>query len=243
MKAKCGKVTTEASVDTQMDDGDDSNPQQGGGDIKKPSPTVAAAATANIDATAKALEHLLFQQSQGNIKDYQDLSTLDSRLRDLMTVLVRRRMMKRTLGTGKQPQQSWKAKRTISGGSKAASTTNNAGNTQLSTRKKLLLQILGKVEFNRIEKLVLEIAEVKTKRVATFCGQQSCVPLRLCGQTFQTNLPSVVRQLYFETPLVDSWQRYPMEKLSRLPWKEMVHQAQSNLLAYQMWEMELGQKR
>jgi hypothetical protein len=44
-----------------------------------------------IPKTARALEQLLFKQSK-NLRAYTDRSTMDLRLRSLMTVLVRRRM-------------------------------------------------------------------------------------------------------------------------------------------------------
>ncbi len=90
-----------------------------------------------------------------------------------------------------------------------------------------------------IECLLHEIRSAKMKKVATFCGSNRCTASRLYGKTFDTHLPKVVRQLYFETQLVDCFERYPLEKLPCLPWKDLIDQAQTNLLAYQLWELEL----
>lgn len=195
-----------------------------------------------IHQTATTLEHLLYQHSQKSIKTYQDLSTLDSRLRGLMTILVRRRIMKRT-GQSK--------KRISSGGSSGCHNTRTIGDgtptgreipfPRARTRSQILWKILGKSKYKEIEQLLQEIRLAKMKKVASFCGSNQCTTsLRLCGKTFDTQLPQVVRQLYFETPLIDCFERYPLEKLPHLPWQVLLDQAQSNLLAYKLWELELN---
>ena len=114
-----------------------------------------------------------------------------------------------------------------------------------STRADVLVKILGQAKYKEIKNLLFEIRLIKMKKVATFCGTHRCAPRGLpvytAAKTFDQQLPKVVRQLYFETPLVDSFEKYPLEKLAHLPWQDLVNQAQSNLLAYQLWELQLNE--
>jgi hypothetical protein len=253
LQAKCGGTNSKqgSSSDNNMMMVDNSNPQQAGEQEEEtPSKNINKE---SIRQTAKTLEQLLFQQSQQSINLYQDISTLDARLRDLMTVLLRRRMMKRTgrdsNKAGRAALQS-KAMRRLSPNSPTTKKQHQQQpqqkqqetSSKLSTRDQFLMRLLGKPKYLEISKLLQEIRLAKLKKVATFCGSQSCTAtpmLLLCGKTFDTQLPKVVRQLYFETPLVDCFERYSLERLQQLPWKDLVHQAQSNLLAYQLWEMQL----
>jgi len=322
LQAKCGAMNTRGNQDThngmmvmmmmEEEEEDESNPQQGAASMSSSAPASSAPKTSQspetIHQTAKVLEQLLYQQSQLNLKHYQDISTLDARLRDLMTILVRRRMMKRASsgsgsgsgsgGRGRMVGNVAGGKTSFrSGGGSIRSTT--AANTKLqskamrrlvaaqqqrgshtttsprsfvpspnttttttstascsspsknsndkepSARTQRLLQILGTNRYREIQQLIQDIQLVKIKKVATFCGAQQCrrdgcdaaLPRR---PAFDTQLPSVVKQLYFQTPLLDYFQTWPLERLDHVPWDTLVAQAQSNLLAYQLWEMQLA---
>jgi hypothetical protein len=219
--------------------------------------------TENIRQTAKALEHLLYRQCQRNIKVYQDRGTLDARLRGLMMILVRRRMVKRTRqfksingsssssGGGDMESTVRKSPLSSSGPNNVvkmedgstATTRSSTGTIPGSTRGDVLVTILGDAKYREIKNLLYEIRLVKMKKVAAFCGSLRCAPLRFhtSAKTFDQQLPKVVRQLYFETPLVDCFEKYPLEKLAHLPWQKLINQAQSNLLAYQLWELQLNE--
>jgi hypothetical protein len=72
------------------------------------------------------------------------------------------------------------------------------------------------------------------KKVATLkCNGQ------VCGRTFGSNLPPVVRRLYFETTLVQAFEKYSLERLGTLDWDILIEQAEQNLLDFKVWEREI----
>jgi hypothetical protein len=58
----------------------------------------------------------------------------------------------------------------------------------------------------------------------------------VCGRTFDPILPSVVRRLYFETRLVNAFEKHPLERLRGLDWDLVIAEAERNLLDFQHWE-------
>jgi hypothetical protein len=245
-----------ATVDSLVN----SNPQQAldgcpADAVLHPSPSVSpSSSTFAISQTAKTLERMLFQQSKQNLATYRDMSTLDDRLRNLMTILIRRRMLKKVGGQQKRGKSD-----RIMGTHSTRSIADNAGSVQRKAawiptapsanstdRVRILMGILGVQKYQEIVKLIREIQLVKTKRVAKLCGSQGCdvqtASTTRMASTFLTNLlPSAVRQLYFGTPLLDCWERYPLDSLEHLPWNQLQKQAQQNLLSFQIWEMAIGE--
>lgn len=155
-----------------------------------------------ISKTARALEHLLFRQAK-DLRAYKDASTLDGRLRGLMTILVRRKMM--------------------------------GGNSSRKTydRTRLLIQILGPQRFKHCKDLVQKVKRARTNKVAKLkCNNV------VCGRTFDQQLPPVVRMLYFETFLIDAFEKYPINKLPNLDWNMLIDQAELTLRDFELWETE-----
>jgi hypothetical protein len=148
-----------------------------------------------IPKTASALEQLLFKQSK-NLRAYTDRSTMDLRLRSLMTVLVRRRMC----------------------------------DSAQRQRTQILVRLLGKEKYQLIQHLVREVRLAKMKNVAKL----KCNGV-VCGATFGENLPEVVRRLYFETTLLQCFEKYSLDRLRGLDWEMLMEQAQENLRDFRMW--------
>ena len=156
-----------------------------------------------ISKTARALEHLLFRQAK-DLRAYKDASTLDGRLRGLMTILVRRKMMGR-----------------------------NSSRRKTYDRTRLLIQILGPQRYKHCKDLVQKVNCARTNKVAKLkCNNV------VCGRTFDQQLPPVVRMLYFETFLIDAFEKYPMNKLSNLDWNMLIDQAELTLRDFELWETE-----
>jgi hypothetical protein len=155
-----------------------------------------------IPKTARALEQLLFKQTK-NLKDYEDRSTLDLRLRSLMTVMVRRRMC-----ASSQRQRS-----------------------------QVLIRALGSTSrYQQAKNLVSKIRLAKTRKVAALnCNGDESYE---AAKTFGQNLPPVVRRLYFETELVQCFEKSPVERLAYLDWDHLMEQAHEYLRDFRMWEGE-----
>jgi hypothetical protein len=103
----------------------------------------------------------------------------------------------------------------------------------MSTKQKrtqILIQILGKKKFIRVKKLVATIKLEKNKKVATMkCSGE------VCSIPFRGSLPQVVRDLFFETALLDAFERSSLEKIAKLDWDVLMTNAEDNLRAYQVW--------
>jgi hypothetical protein len=144
---------------------------------------------------AKCLEQLLFQ-SASSFEIYQDLSTLDSRIRTVVAVKVQRRMQ--------------------------ASSKKN--------RSQVLRKTLGRARYAKALELVREIQLSKNQKVATM----KCTG-GVCTRPFRQSFPPVVRNLFFETALMDAFERSPVEKIPPMDWDGLITNAEENLRAYHQW--------
>lgn len=152
-----------------------------------------------IHSTARALEQLLFKQAK-DLRSYQDKTTLDDRLRGLLTILVRKKMMCKAKNAKKE-------------------------------RARRLIQILGMDRYKHCIELVQKIKIAKANKVSRLrCNSQTCT------RRLETNMPPVVRALYFETTMVHAFDKYPIDNLGNVDWCVLIEQAECNLHEFQMWE-------
>jgi hypothetical protein len=100
-------------------------------------------------------------------------------------------------------------------------------------RTQILVRLLGKEKYQRIQHLVREVRQAKMKKVAKL----KCNGV-VCGATFGENLPEVVRRLYFETTLLQCFEKYSVNRLRGLDWEMLMEQAQENLRDFYMWDGE-----
>mmetsp|Transcript_26686 Transcript_26686/g.47421 ORF Transcript_26686/g.47421 Transcript_26686/m.47421 type:complete len:295 (-) Transcript_26686:89-973(-) len=100
-------------------------------------------------------------------------------------------------------------------------------------RGQILIETLGATRYAQVRDLVKEIRLAKMKKVASLKCNGT-----VCGRTFSTNLPPVVRSLYFETALVQAFEKYPVERLATLDWDMLIEQAEQHLLEFKRWEAE-----
>ena len=102
-------------------------------------------------------------------------------------------------------------------------------------RGQTLRYLLGPSRYSKARDLIKDIRLAKVKKVAGLKCNGS-----VCGRTFGVNLPLVVRKLYFETALVQAFEKYPLDRLGSLDWDMLMQQAEQNLLEFKQWEVEDG---
>jgi hypothetical protein len=102
----------------------------------------------------------------------------------------------------------------------------NRAKTEKKERGRILIQILGPHRYKRCSELVRKI------RTTMKCNTQYCT------RRLDTILPPVVRVLYFETLLVNAFEKYSIHRLASNDWDALIEQAAVNLQKFQMWENE-----
>jgi hypothetical protein len=99
-------------------------------------------------------------------------------------------------------------------------------------RTQILIRTLGREKFTSGQDLVREIKLEKNKKVATMkcSGRGVC-----CSIPFRESLPRVVRDLFFETALLDAFERSSLERIPTFDWDVLMTDAEENLRAYKVW--------
>ena len=182
---------------------------------------------ANLAKMALRLEQLLFESST-SLASHCDVSTLDDRLRLLFTVqTIQRRLL---FKKGSNPKSS----------SKFTSSSSSSSSLQTLTRAQKLRKILGKERYYHAQELVREIKNAKNNKVATM---KCCSTTGVCSRPFRDTFPKVVSDLFFHTPLIDAFERMPLDSTTTTShhhgkasyWDELIDTAEKNLQAYNKW--------
>jgi hypothetical protein len=97
---------------------------------------------------------------------------------------------------------------------------------QIATRHRLVSQAIGLKGVQKVVSLVKEIKQILAEYKA--CDAYS--------PSEKESLPQPVRDLLFNTVLVDAWGSSPIDALKTLPWEEMMEKAQQNAEAYRAWQ-------
>lgn len=96
---------------------------------------------------------------------------------------------------------------------------------------------MGRPRYQQAAHLLQEIRQAKNARVAQLRCQQSYIA------GFDHTLPSPVRNLFFLTNLLAAFEKYPVERLNLVDWRELIEQAEENLRVYKDYarqnEMEM----
>lgn len=143
-----------------------------------------------------------------SFREYSDTKTLDSRLRLVLASLLRRRLKK----------------------------------AQKVSRTDVLRQHLGEEGYRTLEQLVHEVKQLRLERLSRDCAK--CKRDGTCsirpGQNafFSGEVPQPVRELFFNTSLVQSFDYAPAEKISELDWSRMIEETRTNIQRYNEWESE-----
>ena len=172
------------------------------------------APTECITSIAKALEEKLYSTSKSN-QTYCDMSTLDERIRVLVTAQLQRRLLKKCR----------------------------------ENRTQQLKEIVGLPRYKIVYDLVQDIKIQKNEKVASMeClgGGSSTLynnmndptpPMtaKTCSRPFKETLPLPVRKLFFETKLVEVFEKSPISSAKLVNWDELIHEAKTNLEKYLEW--------
>ena len=90
-----------------------------------------------------------------------------------------------------------------------------------------LRKTMGKELYTQAQQLVQEIQLCKNQKVASMkCHGGTC------SRPFRDSFPPAVRHLFFETELINAFQKSPLERIPFYDWKQLIQDAQENLQAY-----------
>eukprot|EP00529_Nitzschia_sp_RCC80_P031465 CAMPEP_0113455328 /NCGR_PEP_ID=MMETSP0014_2-20120614/8319_1 /TAXON_ID=2857 /ORGANISM="Nitzschia sp." /LENGTH=361 /DNA_ID=CAMNT_0000346755 /DNA_START=299 /DNA_END=1384 /DNA_ORIENTATION=- /assembly_acc=CAM_ASM_000159 len=192
------------------------------------------------------LERLLWRQSKQDIGVYSDMTTLQSRLKSLMTMLLVRR--------SKKPQQNTTMK----------NSTNHSTTTNRS-RANILLQKMGQERYQKAKMVVQAINDAKLQYVVRHT-KNCCRSAKTCSirggdgsspspppPALPEALPVPVKRLYFSTRLVPIFHKTPLQQLVRVGgdgygyggngvnsnlvyWDKLLQEAEQNLKMFQEWK-------
>lgn len=157
---------------------------------------------------AQALEQHLFKTAPSFREYSNSTKTLDSRLRLVLTSLLRRRLRK----------------------------------AQKVLRIDVMRQHLGEEGYHTVEQLVHEVKQLRLERLSrdcAKCNRDGSCPLRPGHNAFFSGaVPQPVRELFFNTSLMQSFEYAPAEKISELDWFSMIEQTRTNIQRYNEWGSE-----
>jgi hypothetical protein len=168
---------------------------------------------------AKAIEQLLYR-SAFDFREYQDLRTLNDRMRSILAVrFCKRSLRRREIDTGNDPASSL---------------------TPREQRKQALISAMGSTQaYEQAQTLVNAIQAAKLKKVAEMkgCANGGACPYMPVKNEFRRDalFPVAVRDIFFRTPLVQAFERAPLSRLASLNWSHMIPQAQQHLQAFQQY--------
>lgn len=180
---------------------------------------------------------MLFRQAK-DLRRYKDITTLDDRLRGLMTILVRKKMMgkKNFINTNTNTLKNNNSSNSNNNINKNSS-RRGRNQQQIIIRTRTLLEILGREKFSHCQELVHKLRLAMNTKVAQLkCSMYNNNGGKVCGRMFGTELPKAVRVLYFETLLVTAFDRYPLCRLPNVNWDTLIKQAEINLKEFYSWE-------
>lgn len=196
---------------------------------------------------AKALDNKLYQAAASNLECYCNIHTLDDRIRQELPGFIREQQevvfqsqgrspcQYRPSRSGDQLQQNRNCKRSFF--------LDNQGNNTKKQREQVLRDILRSPKFELTRKLVHEINLLKLRCVArprsstTHQEEASNVEENVGARN---SLPRPVAELFFNTPLVQVFEKVPLHRLSQQNWNALLTQATYNYKAYKEYVKETG---
>ena len=193
------------------------------------------------------------QSARGSHDALKDEKSQVQAVRSKVTLVLEHRLFSRCSGKGKDTDQIKKIAKCLerflfqSSSSFAAysdlSTLENRIRLELTVklqrrltmstkrnRAQILMKCLGREKYVRVQDLVGEIKSEKNKKVATMKCSGG-----VCSIPFRGSLPRVVRDLFFETALLDAFERSSLEKVATFDWDVLMINAEDNLRAYKAW--------
>jgi len=163
--------------------------------------TTAASSSANSCKAARALEQLLWRTAF-DLNEYQDMETLDQRLRTILAVRLCNRIAKKKTYNRKQVL------------------TNVLDHRYQETKS--LVETIQRVKLEKVATM---------KGCNSNNGVCPYIPLKNEFKA-DGPFPKPVRDLFFYTPLIDAFEKTPSDKLDAIPWDTLRDDAQRKLNAY-----------
>ena len=101
-------------------------------------------------------------------------------------------------------------------------------------QRQALMKALGEDMYHQVCDTVRAVQDLRLRgaascRCTTTCCQKK---IHIPGQRV---MPPPVRNLFFETNLIDAAENTPLDKISSVDWKSMVVEAQENMKAFHKW--------
>jgi menaquinone-dependent protoporphyrinogen IX oxidase len=171
----------------------------------------------NSYKVACVVEKMLYKSSY-DITEYSNLDTLDERIRAILAI----QLCKRTLRTKKTSEQT-------------------ATKLKGSTRSSVLIDLLGGLDrYRTVESLVYNVKKTKLELVVRMkggCTKTSCPYPATSSSTMgkfpqNTVFPEPLRDLFFHIPLVQIFDKTPIEKLQNQDWDSLIKDAQTKYQAF-----------
>jgi hypothetical protein len=175
-----------------------------------------------------AVEHLLYKTSF-DITEYQNIDTLNERLRSILAIQLCKRSLRRHGKTN---------------------TTNNKNTTtkpqqpppqqqQPQSRSSVLTDILGSTRYTEVCILVDSIRKARLQKVVSMKG--CCGGGRVCPlpsgrrETYQANepFPQPIQDLFFHIPLVEIFDKSSPSKLREHDWNSLIEEARTKYNTFQ----------
>jgi hypothetical protein len=188
---------------------------------------------------AQFLERYLYKTSP--LQEYQDWNIIKERLRSMLAI----RLCLRSL-----QEKNKKNKRSGSAIRGGVATNNGAQQQQPfpPSRSAVLKEVL-KDHYHETATLVQSIQSVKLQQVVSLkgcCSQSACRLVRThyhhhhYKSDFDGQFPDPLKNIFFHTPLVQAFEKTPVEKLDTLPWPQMFQEARRNLKAFEEYNRNEG---
>jgi hypothetical protein len=108
------------------------------------------------------------------------------------------------------------------------------------TRKRssqVLQQQLGLERYNYISNLVTNVKVEKNELAGMACPKCEVKRGPKKG-AFGEQLPGPVRDLFFNTPILDVFENYSLQRVAHINWDTLLTQAEKHLQAYNTWKAE-----
>ena len=114
----------------------------------------------------------------------------------------------------------------------------------VATRRRVLMNTLGMQKFYKTLAIVREVKRLRESILKSCCSQDPVADagdkpwrqktLSISKEKFE-NLPRSARNILLNTNLVVALEQMEVERLPKLPWDELIMQANQNTMAYKEW--------
>lgn len=102
-------------------------------------------------------------------------------------------------------------------------------------RRQALIKALGNEKYQEVCDTVKQVQDLRLRGAASCRCTTTCCRKPIKPIPGQRVMPSAVRNLFFETKLIDATENTPVDKISSLDWEGMMAEAERNMKAFREW--------